>query len=824
MEPTSVDIVTGAPLGQATPIDTSHSGTVETIDGGETAACQSCRRRKLKCSREVPVCSQCVRLKTTCLYDRKRQKPGIKSGAIEGLNQRLEALERILLENGGNPSPNAHETNGCLYHAALLLAREHRPKRCEPLLESDRIATDGEAVVDCGQRPPVESVDVAGDNPRKRKRKDDSLKEVVENIDEENLLLSLPSMHILKAAVDCFFSRINHWIPFLHPPRFKAMMDTLRLKPGLGIILHAIVSTTMKYMRNEYPELSISKINHQIKFSRNAVKLMAMDSLTIEGIQALIIIAFDYIGSGQVSKAWPIIGSLTRTVEYLQLTVEPDAIQEYSLSSPLSLLNSAADWTEAEHRRRTFWNVFLLDRFCSLSTGWSTSLTSDDVHRRLPCDWTLWHNEEPVMTPYFGIWNKAAAKIGNSIAYIPSHYPDPEHVVDSHSPISNSELVDASKLGAFAYCIEATESLSQVTMFFLQQRVNLRSSKEVTSWLTRFKELDLRLVHWKMFLPQKWKDSDISRDSSLVNMDPNLTLAHITHNTSMILLHQHIAYPAPQLTEMIELPSSCSAETCRLAAVETASITKKYLKHTKVAVVNSQFALCAFVAARILLVRWRLSATELLPEFFYLVEGLEIMSNMWRGELSSDTKDPSELDLAGMYALHLRGLHEKCSSSPHFRMDPSYGVLLPPLAVPKWSTTWHFVSSPFQHNNSSYNSPQKMDDQRHNQNASDLQPKSPLRRNQGSVYEYQNAGGVSVNLIQQPQSIGSYGPPFFEKSPSMNGAVNGGMNGGIVQMQNNNNIDELAEMSNTLLGQQFLGMDRVISLDDTDFVLNFDTW
>lgn len=106
---------------------------------------------------------------------------------------------------------------------------------------------------------------------------------------------------------------------------------------------------------------------------------------------------------------------------------------------------------------------------------------------------------------------------------------------------------------------------------------------------------------WKMFLPQKWKDTNISRDSALVNMDPNLTLAHITHNTSMILLHQHIAYPPPQLTQMIELPSSCSAETCRLAAVETASISQKYLKHTKFGVVNSQFALCAFVAARILL-------------------------------------------------------------------------------------------------------------------------------------------------------------------------------------------------------------------------------
>jgi hypothetical protein len=66
--------------------------------------------------------------------------------------------------------------------------------------------------------------------------------------------------------------------------------------------------------------------------------------------------------NGQVCKAWSIIGSLTRTVEYLQLTVEPDALQRGSLSSPLCLLNTPIDWTESEDRRRVFWNVFLLDR------------------------------------------------------------------------------------------------------------------------------------------------------------------------------------------------------------------------------------------------------------------------------------------------------------------------------------------------------------------------------------------------------------------------------------------------------------------------------
>ena len=104
-----------------------------------------------------------------------------------------------------------------------------------------------------------------------------------------------------------------------------------------------------------------------------------------------------------------------------------------------------------------------------------------------------------------------------------------------------------------------------------------------------------------MFLPQKWRDSNISRTTQ-IQMDPNLTLAHVTHNCSMILLHQKIAYPAPQWTSIVRMPSAHSAETCQVAAAETATITQKYLKYTpETSPVNSQFAFCVFVSARALL-------------------------------------------------------------------------------------------------------------------------------------------------------------------------------------------------------------------------------
>lgn len=340
--------------------------------------------------------------------------------------------------------------------------------------------------------------------------------------------------------------------------------------------------------------------------------------------------------------------------------------------TPVRLVQPSNDWTELEERRRLFWIVFLLDRFCSVSTGWNTSLTADDVHRRLPADGGYFTREEPVTTPFFGIWNKAAARIGRSLANVPAQYNEEDPSIEQPprkgaSPNSANGYIDASKLGAFAYCVEATESLSQVTTFFLQQRINWQDKGHAISWLTRFKELDLRLVNWKVFLPPRWKDSNISPDTAIVDMDPNLTLAHITHNTSMILLHHPIAHPPSAWKDYVALPKECSAQTCVLAAVETSNIVDKFLAHTSIPFVNAQFAFCAFVAAKALLSEHRATAQQALrPEFQRLTRDLRNMSRRWRG--SVDESSPS-IDQAGIYATCLEYLLETCEHDAYFKFD-----------------------------------------------------------------------------------------------------------------------------------------------------------
>ena len=252
---------------------------------------------------------------------------------------------------------------------------------------------------------------------------------------------------------------------------------------------------------------------------------------------------------------------------------------------------------------------------------------------------------------------------------MPAQYNEEDSGVDQPqgaSPNSANGYIDASKLGAFAYCVEATESLSQVTTFFLQQRINWQDKEHAVSWLTRFKELDLRLVQWKMFLPPRWKDSNISSDRAVVDMDPNLTLAHITHNTSMILLHHPIGYPPRGWNEFVALPKECSAQTCELAAVETSNIVGKFLSHTPIPFVNVQFSFCAFVAAKALLFEYQATRRPLRPEFQHLVRNLWDMATRWGANTGDITRPHNQ---ASMYAGHLERLLEACQNDPRFMFD-----------------------------------------------------------------------------------------------------------------------------------------------------------
>ena len=529
------------------------------------------------------------------------------------------------------------------------------------------------------------------------------------------------------------------------------------------------------------------------------------------------------------------MASLTRTIEYLNLTTEDEDHQSYHdrnhdhtlpshtaayrpLLRPLTVLVPPRNWIEEEERRRVFWCIFLLDRFCSVATGWPTGLTASGVNRRLPADGFFFHKEEPVLTPYM---------------YPPSGPPDAhapgattreaaDSPASTHSHHQAPHAGNMANIGAFAYCIEAAESLSRVTTYFLLQSVDFTNRQDVSRWLTRFKELDLRLVHWKMYLPQRWKDSNVSRQPALVNMDPNLTLAHVTHNTSTIMLHQRIAYPDPAWTRIVKLPSFCSAETCQNAAVETATIANKYLRYTdSSSPVTSQFAFCVYISARVLLVHWRYESVEnhnphtdgnnnnsthsgpvpdILPEFWSLLRSLEDMDRRWLGVGNSVGRDSKSL--AGHYAQNLKDMHRQCLASSTYVVDVLGYTAFEPATKP---TSWHVDAAPV---------PSAVPPSDAGPESLPLPPPPPQLQQSQQPHQQQQPQWHMQQLDQLSPTMTVYHQQVVA-SPSAYAAAAASVVG--VPTGATMPTDDLTAISHLLLDQQFMDRDRVISFEDSFF-------
>lgn len=84
-------------------------------------------------------------------------------------------------------------------------------------------------------------------------------------------------------------------------------------------------------------------------------------------------------------------------------------------------------------------------------------------------------------------------------------------------------------------------------------------------------------------------------------VDPNLALAHMTHNAAIISLHRRLAYPPTHTRPWLSsLVSAASREACVMAAIKIDSIANRFL-NASAGIPPHQFALCLYIAGKVLL-------------------------------------------------------------------------------------------------------------------------------------------------------------------------------------------------------------------------------
>ena len=91
-------------------------------------ACQSCRTRKVRCSRDVPSCKDCQICGQSCIYPSKILKPGPKAGSVH-------KRRRISIQDQGQTQTST-STSSWAPDATDELAAEYLPLERQPRISS----------------------------------------------------------------------------------------------------------------------------------------------------------------------------------------------------------------------------------------------------------------------------------------------------------------------------------------------------------------------------------------------------------------------------------------------------------------------------------------------------------------------------------------------------------------------------------------------------------------------------------------------------------------------------------------------------------------
>lgn len=102
----------------------------------------------------------------------------------------------------------------------------------------------------------------------------------------------LPPPEFLEETINAYFGLIQPWIPILHETYFRRRLDDDDQRPDLVVLLHAMVVAASRFVNSSNGPAICKEVELWTSRSRRIVKMSAMEALSVENLQALIIVAF----------------------------------------------------------------------------------------------------------------------------------------------------------------------------------------------------------------------------------------------------------------------------------------------------------------------------------------------------------------------------------------------------------------------------------------------------------------------------------------------------------------------------------------------------
>ncbi|CAG8548847.1 3855_t:CDS:2 [Paraglomus occultum] len=546
-------------------------------------ACDTCRRKKVRCDGVQPPCGNCATFGFECTYNDATKKRGPPKGYIEAIETRLHRMESLL---GGLVHSNDPRAEAVL---SELMQDDLRPLRHPGSTDTSLWrnlqssgSTDNFSSVDdsyrSGESPLMDDLnDIMGilsidENNQVRYHgrssgfyllkkskcyKDGVLQyrakgELVASTVEFELvkrpeLIELPSEELSNHLLECYFTQMHPYLPLIYKPAFFKQLKEKKYLPLL--LLNAIYSFAAKFS----PKLEVRKDPSKPEtagdvFFERAKTLLDSDYgvSKVTTVQALLIMSIREFGCGKTSRGWLYSGMAIRMAQDLGIHRNNERWHPLNLSHE-----------ERESQRRTFWTCFVLDRLASAYLGRPMGIDEKDVDAAHPSEAEY---DETEMLPFKmdGLYSSTSSPLSsqNSVQGSPETSSKSASSVGSQS---NEVTHRSHAISRFIHFIKLCEIIGRIV-----HNIHAIRCKPISKMDDTVRSiLDSSLTSWFVSLPPHLQYDPNSNDCT----SPATLALHMNYYTVLNLLHRPYA---PTYAH--------SHNVCTTAAEEVAKIAETLMK------------------------------------------------------------------------------------------------------------------------------------------------------------------------------------------------------------------------------------------------------
>ncbi|TQV93910.1 fungal specific transcription factor [Cordyceps javanica] len=323
----------------------------------ESMNCKSCRKRKIKCNRLRPSCEACQLFQCPCIYDAVPKKRGPKTDVLEALLKRVDGLEAKLKEKNAEDGTDTAAESSEAQSAEL---EEAGPSEVtEPLQK--RTASASETSSSGSTQPRF-------GNPQPSS---------TDQPDKGNATVPTETL------IDAYFAT-SHGRPYIIVDE-STVRQRFQLQQLPQYLVDAICAAAAKFSAHPNGYLAAAQLS--LDLALRARRSIDTDEVSVEAIQALLLICLTYIMAGKGTKAYLVLTNAIASALGLELHREMDA-------------HAQVTQMERETRRRLFWACYQLDRLLSSGSKRPGLISDDAIILRLP-SWSYKPSSAPTEGEFF---------------------------------------------------------------------------------------------------------------------------------------------------------------------------------------------------------------------------------------------------------------------------------------------------------------------------------------------------------------------------------------------------------------------------------------